>query len=157
MSYEHICSAEDTQIWAITNENINQGMSDDSKTPKEKLHTKEKCSRSLPRNAIGNKIADVYDSWSDPDTLLTLKQHLMNINETCSKVAPSDEASFIQRQIKQNNTTKNQLVLTYQFQNKINRHLQEDWVNRNKKITICNQFTSKEDIGKYSWRDSSKL
>ena len=35
-------------------------------------------------------------------------------------------ASFIQRQIKQNNTTKNQLVLTYQFQNKKNRHLQED-------------------------------
>ena len=74
----------------------------------------------------------------------------MNINETCRKVAPLDGASFIQRQIKQNNTTKNQLVLTYQFQNKIKRHLQEDWVNRNKKITIWNQFTSKEDIGKSS-------
>ena len=131
-------------------------MSDDSNTSKEKLDTKEKRSHSLPRNAIGNKIADVYDSWSDPDTLLTLKQQLMNINETWRKVAPSDRASFIQRQIKQNNTTKNQLVLTYQFQNEKNRHVQEDWVNRNKKITIWNQFTSKEDIGKSSWRDSSK-
>ena len=37
-------------------------MSDDSNTPKEKLDTKEKRSRSLPRNDIGNKIADVYDS-----------------------------------------------------------------------------------------------
>ena len=37
-------------------------MSDDSNTPKEKLDTKEKRSRSLQRNAVGNKIADVYDS-----------------------------------------------------------------------------------------------
>ena len=70
-------------------------MSDDSNTPKEKLDTKEKRSRSLPRNDIGNKIADVYDSWSDPDTLLTLKHQLMNINETCRKVAPSDRDSLV--------------------------------------------------------------
>ena len=49
---------------------------------------------------------------------------------------------------KKNNTNKNHLVLTYQFQKrKINRILQEDWVNRNKQISISNQLTSQEDIG----------
>lgn len=66
---------------------MNQGMSDESKTSKEKLHTKEKRSCSLSRIAIGNKIADLHDSSLDPDTLLTLKQPLININETCRKVA----------------------------------------------------------------------
>ena len=41
---------------------MNQGMSDESKTSKEKLHTKEKRSCSLSRIAIGNKIADLHDS-----------------------------------------------------------------------------------------------
>ena len=65
----------------------------------------------------------------DPDTLLTLKQQLTDMNESCRKAAPSDGGLFIQRRTKgQDADKKKKSMLTYQFQNKRNQNLQKEWV-----------------------------
>ena len=41
-----------------------------------------------------------------PDTLLSLKQQLTEINKSCKKVVPSEAGLFIQRRTKQKDTNK---------------------------------------------------
>ena len=75
----------------------------------------------------------------------------MNINETCRKVAPSDRDSLVYtetnktKQYHQKPACSN---LPIPKQKKIDIYRKIELIDT--KITIWNQFTSKEDIGKSS-------
>ena len=90
----------------------------------------------------------------DPDTLLTLKQQLTDINESCRKVAPSDGGLFIQRQTKQKNDNKKSvyanLPIPKQKKSKLTGKVGRSTNNKKKfsKINILNQFSSQKDIEK---------
>ena len=70
----------------------------------------------------------------DPDALLTLKQQLTDIIESCRKFAPSDEGLFIQRQTKQKDTNKKlvhvNLPIPKKKERKGNKNLPEEWVDQ---------------------------
>ena len=98
---KHIHSVEDTQISKGTNENMNQGMSDDSNKSRvlvdlPKTYTPKRTTDAVCRELL-NEIKSLTYMIYDPDSLLTLKQQLTDINESCRKVAPSDGGLFIQR------------------------------------------------------------
>ena len=97
---KHIHSVEDTQILEGTNENMNQGMSDDSNKSRvlvdlPKINTPKRTTATVCLELL-NEIKSLMYMIYDPDVLLTLKQQL-DINESCRKVAPSYEGLFIQR------------------------------------------------------------
>ena len=98
---KHIHSVEDTQISEGTNENMNQGMSDDSNKSRvlvdlPKPYTLKRTTDAVCRELL-NEIKSLTYMIYNPDALLTVKQQLTDINESCRKVAPSYEGLFIQR------------------------------------------------------------
>ena len=105
---ENIHSVEDTQISEDINENMNQGMSDDSNKGRvlvdlPKTHTSKRITAAVCRELL-NEIKSFTYMIYDPYALLTLKQQLTDINESSRKVAPSDGAK--------KDTKKNHSMLT---------------------------------------------
>ena len=101
---KNIHSVGDIQISGDTNENMNQGMSDDSNKSRvlvdlPKTYTPKRTTAAVCQELL-NEIKSLTYMICDPDTLLTLKQQLTDINESCRKVAPSDGGFFIQRRTK---------------------------------------------------------
>ena len=66
----------------------------------------------------------------DPDTLLILKHQLMDINESCRKVTPSDGGLFIQRRTKQKETNKKSVYANFQIPKQKKSKLKEEWVDQ---------------------------
>ena len=84
---KRIHSVEDTQISEDTNENTNQGISDDSNKRRvlidlPKNYTPKRTTAAVYRELL-NEIKLLTYMVYDPDSLLTLKQQLTDINESC--------------------------------------------------------------------------
>ena len=92
----------------------------------------------------------------DPDTLLTLKQQLTDMNESCRKAAPSDGGLFIQRRTKGKDADKKKVYANVPIPKQKKSKLTERvgrYTNKRKKfikINISNQLVSQGDIQKLS-------
>ena len=118
-----------------------------------KNYTPKRTTAAVCRERL-NKIKSLTYMIYDPDTLLTLKQQLTDINESCRKVAPSDVGLFIRRRTKQKDDNKKSvyanLRIPKQKKSKLTGRVGRSTNNKKKfsKINISNQFISQNDIEK---------